>query len=148
MIIFPTVVSKYLSRKKGREYGKSGAGLSTRSRAQYMATAFRKPFRCLLMVQSSLQVWFVYFPYLAYTVSLIKFCDISLIKSLLAAKVLWGHKLKVDAAHSRRSAYSVKSLPFYCTDPLRVWLCNVYLLSNYVPQYVAKILQNPVCTYI
>ena len=38
---------------------RGGADLSTRRRARQIATAFHKPFRCLLMVQSSLQVCFV-----------------------------------------------------------------------------------------
>ena len=37
-----------------------GAGLSTQCAAQQVATAFCKAFRCFLMVQSSLYVWFVH----------------------------------------------------------------------------------------
>ena len=35
--------------KNGSDTERDGAGLSTRCRAQQMATALRKPFRCLLM---------------------------------------------------------------------------------------------------
>ena len=47
-----------------------------------------------------------------------KLCDIGLIKSLLAAKLLWGCELKVDAAHNRGSAYSVvlKKIHYSCTE--------------------------------
>ena len=51
---------------------------------------------------------------------MVKFCDIGLIKALLAAKLLCGRELKVDAAHSKGSAYSVilkkTQYPFPCTE--------------------------------
>ena len=112
--------------KKGREHRKGGASMSTWRRAQQTATAFRKPFRCLLVVQSSLQVWFVYvFSLLSLycfidKFYMVKFCDIGLIKSLHAAELLWGRELKVDAAHSTGSDYSVTlkkiHYGFLCTE--------------------------------
>jgi len=45
---------------------------------------------------------------------MVKFCDIGLIKSLLAAKLLWGRELKVDAA----SAYRVILKTIHCPSSL------------------------------
>ena len=98
--------SKCLSRM-AENTERGGAGLSTRRRAQQMTTAFRKPFICPFS-------WFrvacrfdlcVYF---------------GLIKSLLAAKLLWGRELKVDVAHSRGSGDTKEnSLPFFLVQRVK-----------------------------
>ena len=97
---------------------RGGAGLSARRRAKQMATTFHKPFRCLLMIQPTVLICAYFFDYWPYTVLLInlivKMCDIGFIKSLLAAKLLWRRELKVDALHSRGSAYSVILKKIHC----------------------------------
>ena len=109
VILLPTVVTIDPSVCQEWQRTRKGVGLVC-PWSTVNGRSLSQAFRCLFL-------WFrvaykfglcLYCDYWPYTVNfMVKFCDIGLIKSLLVAKLLWGCELKVDAAHSRGSAYSV-----------------------------------------